>query len=138
MTIEFLIPTIAAIILGVLYVAKTWKSQSSEIDSSTIASLKRQMEAYTSEVEGYKKQVHELTFKAGEQEATIKILKETIEKYEKILQNRNPELTQLLIEIRDFMKSSKKELVFQTDLLKKAESRDSKLDKTHAEIQKTS
>ena len=134
----------AVVVLGILFILKTNKSQVSEIDSNTIASLKRQIEAYTSEVEGYKKQVQEFTLRIGHQEGVITTQKETIEKYEKILQNRNPELTTVLTEIRDFIKvlyeSDKKvmrELNFQTGFLKKAEERNTKLDKAHTEIQKT-
>lgn len=128
------INTAAMAILGVLYVMKTWKNQSSEIDAGTIGSFKRQVEALTSEVQGYKTQMHELTLLVGEQKGIIKVQKETIEKYELILQNRNPELLEVLKEIRDFMRTLQKETSFQTDLLRKNEARSTVIDKTHGEL----
>lgn len=129
------------VVLGYLYVRKANKSQVSEIDGNTIASLKRQIDAYTSEVATYKQQMYQMTLRVGEQQGIITVQKETIEKYEKILQNRNPELTDILKEIRDFMKDIKesdkkvmKELEFQTKIIKKGDDRAETLDKTHKEI----
>lgn len=136
--------TAGLIILGILYVVKSSKSQVSEIDTQTIASLNRQIEAVSKEISSYKEQVHGLTLQIGEQNGIIKTQKETILKYEEIFKNRNPELTVVLGEIRDFMKAADerdqkvmKELQFQTGLIKKGEERSSKLDKAHGEVLKT-
>jgi len=139
--IQVWVNTAAMVVLGYLYVRKANKSQVSEIDGNTIASLKRQIDAYTSEVATYKQQMYQMTLRVGEQQGIITVQKETIEKYEKILQNRNPELTDILKEIRDFMKDIKesdkkvmKELEFQTKIIKKGDDRAETLDKTHKEI----
>lgn len=146
--IQVWVNTAAMVILGYLYVVKSNKSQVSEIDGNTIASLKRQIDAYTTEVSSYKQQMHEMTLKVGEQQGIIAVQKETIEKYERILQNRNPELTEVLKEIRDFMgqlmkstdlmvQSDRKvmqELQLQTRIIKKEEQRTRVLDDTHKKI----
>lgn len=119
--------TIGLVVLAVFVIYKMWRSQSSEIDAGTINSFKRQVEALTSEVAGYKTQLQELTLLVGEQKGIIKIQKETIEKYEQILQNRNPELTDVLREIRDFMRTLKSEMSIQTSLLQKGEERAGKV-----------
>lgn len=133
--------TVGLIVLGILYVVKASKSQSTQIDATTIASLKAQVEVVQSEVNLYKGKVLELTQLVGKQDGIIQTQKETIDKYEKILQNRNPELTEVLKEIRDFMKKlddnttqAMEELSYQTRLIDKNEERQTKIDKTHAAI----
>lgn len=136
-----LVNTLGLGFLAAMFIFKTWKNQNTTIDSETIASLSRQIEVFKGELVTYKQQMHDMTLKVGEQMGIIASQKETIEKYEKILQNRNPELTNILKEISEFMRKidekstvTMKELGFQTGLLKKQEERSSKLDKTHAEV----
>lgn len=137
--------TIGLVVLGILFVIKTARSQSSSIDASTIASLQAQVKAVQGEVDIYKKQVLDLTQQMGKQDGIIQTQKETIEKYEKILQNRNPELLEVLKEIRDFMQDLRdhndfmvSEMKHQTEILDKNEERHIKLDKTHGEIARSS
>lgn len=119
--------TLGLVVLAVFVLYKMWKSQSSEIDAGTISSLNRQIAAFKDEVTLYKNQMHELTLLVGEQSGIIKVQKETIDKYELILQNRNPELTEILKEISEFMKNLKSEMNVQTALLQKGEERAGKV-----------
>lgn len=118
--------TVVVVILAIVFMFKQWKVQTSAIDAETIESLKRQLEALKGEMSGYQTQIQALTLKIGEQSGIIRVQEATIAKYEKILENRNPELTAVLGEIRDFMKGleqhnveSMGELKRQTQLLLK-------------------
>lgn len=92
---------------------------------------------------GYQSQIQTLTLKIGEQSGIIKMQEATIAKYEKILENRNPELTAVLGEIRDFMKGLEdhkievmKELKEQTLMLDKQLVRGEIIDTAHKEVLK--
>lgn len=96
--------TILVITLAIVLFVKQWRSGGKTIDNETIESLKRSYDAIKLEISNYQAQVQELTLKIGEQSGIIKMQEATIAKYEKILENRNPELLAVLGEIRDFMK----------------------------------
>ena len=124
-----IVNTIGLSILALLFFLKTWRGQSAEIDKETIEALKRQVETIKADISNYQTQIQGLTLKIGEQSGIIKMQEATILKYEKILENRNPELTSVLGEIRDFMRGIEdhkievmRELKVQTAILKPAQS----------------
>lgn len=133
-----LLNLLGLVIVGGFLMFKTIKSNASSIDAGTIASLKLQIDAVQNEGKLYKQQVLELTERVGKQDGIIQTQAQQIDKYEKIFQNRNPELTKVLEEIRDFMMGLEKktdvmigELSYQTTILDADQERHLKLDKTH-------
>lgn len=129
-SLQMWVNTAAIIILGLLFVYRTWRGESQKIDDATIASLKRQAETFQNELNVYKTQVLDLTEKVGKQNGIIETQKETIQRYEKIFANRNPELMDLLGQIRDYMKRSDEtlakmtgEMALQTSMLTRNEER---------------
>lgn len=136
-SLQMWVNTAAIIILGLLFVYRTWRGESAKIDDSTIASLKRQIEVFQGELNVYKGQVHDLTLQIGKQNGIIETQKETIVKYERIFANRNPELDKVLTDISVFMQAIERhmkeheaqgkkvmqELALQTSILNKGEER---------------
>jgi hypothetical protein len=137
--------TFMSVIAGAFWLYRIIYRGNTKIDEATITALKNQIDAIRGEFGTYKEitektmgelkqQLLNLTQLVGKQEGIIEVKNQQLQHYEEIFKNRNPELTQVLTEIRDFMKDSQRELKSQTTILKEIKVRNDSIDRAHGSV----
>lgn len=87
--------------------------------------------SYEKSIANYTTQVTHLSGEVGRLNGIISEKDKQLEKYETIFQNRNPDLTNVLTDIKNFMVKLNTTLVAVDDRTKKSEERDAKIDHGH-------
>lgn len=87
--------------------------------------------SYDATVEKFSKQINELTLRIGEQTGIIGEQQKRIDEYKEIFQNRNPDLLEVLKEIRTFMGDLHSKVAVIEERSEKREIRDKAVDEGH-------
>jgi uncharacterized membrane protein YhiD involved in acid resistance len=139
---------IVALVFVLLFIAqylsgkRQLTSQDQSVSSEVISAYAEQVkqlkekqkddkERYDKDVSDFRNEIRELTLRIGKQDGIIQEKEKLIEEYKEIFQNRNPELVEVLGDIREFMKNiySKIELIDKRS--EHRESRDKAVDEGH-------
>ncbi len=149
---------IYALVITALAAFIFFRKSTATADSATIASLNRQLQTQGAEMESMDGKIKQfelnfitLTKLLGEKDGIISTKNDQLQQYEKIFQNRDPELLKVLGNISNFMKSLdgrvgtmykesqathravRQELKLQTTILQKTERRNTDIDKAHGQ-----
>lgn len=115
-------------------VITTYKTRVDQLEEQIVDSGKKSDDQFAA----FTKQVSDLNFKIGQQNGIIQAKDEQIDRLEKILQNRNPELLTVLSSIngsldgiKEFMAKQHDTMTVVASLAKAAEARDLAVDKGH-------
>lgn len=112
--------------VGIIFIAiYQYRTSRSKIASEVISAYEKQVSQYKDQVADFSAKIDLLTKDIAEKNREIGVLQGRILNYEQVLQNRSPELQEILSNIKEFMRKiderlelNSKEMGVQTQLLK--------------------
>ncbi len=111
--------TLLVVVAGAVLIWKQFRNDASKVSAEVISAYKLQVAQYKEEVKGYGDKLNELNHKIGTQDGIIAEKDKQLKSYESILQNRNPELEKILVQVVSFMQKLDDRMEFSESELKK-------------------
>lgn len=111
------INTLALAVIGIMLGVYQWRSGTSKISSDTIDAYKSQVELYEKRLGDQTITINTMSSQLGELRGMIVAKDKQIDEMRKILENRNPELENILKQLTLFMKSVDERLNEHTEKL---------------------
>lgn len=99
------INTLALVMVGIVLAYNQWRQGTSRISSETIEAYKSQVEIYEKRLGAQTEATNSQAAQIGELKGMIIAKDKQIDEMRKIIENRNPELEQVLKQLTTFMRS---------------------------------